>query len=81
MNWLAIPCPKVSLAMPTEGEAGIPMNPAGDDAKARIDRDDSIAFDNSNHPFHLPVLQPGMENPHPPRFDTSSLTLPSTLLD
>ena len=29
-----------------------------------------------NHLFDLPPLQPGMENPHPPSFYTSSLTSP-----
>ena len=30
----------------------------------------------ADHLLHLPALQPGMENPHPPRFYTSSLTSP-----
>src|SRR5208337_4468055 len=30
----------------------------------------------SYHLLHLPALQPGMENPHPPRFYTRSLTSP-----
>ena len=30
-----------------------------------------------HHLLHLPALQPGMENPHPPRFYTSSLTSPA----
>src|SRR5208283_3125152 len=34
----------------------------------------------SHHLLHLPALQPGMENPHPPGFYTSSLTSPSDCL-